>query len=248
VKTVTHRFRHGPLHQLILPEGDRWTGRSVELYGEYSESEVDVFREFIRPDDVCVDAGALFGAHSLAMADLGALVHAFEPQEAARDILCENKHKSRILVYADALGAASGSARMTNEDHLGMNRISETLGTVEVVVSPLDAYKDDLDFLKIDVEGYEAQVLEGAEHLIRNCQPVIYLEFQENQLAIVRKLWEFGYRRPMTHRAPQDRFPNYNCVPLEKPYDATGPVMLLAVPEHRWKEHEGWVEGRFKRL
>jgi len=120
VETVTFPFKHGPKKQLIVPKGDPWTGRSVELYGEYSENEVDVFREFIRPDDICIDAGALFGAHTLAMADLVSRgtggIFAFEPQPLPFSILARNTSPPTcdVTTCQQALGRQDGFGYMNS--------------------------------------------------------------------------------------------------------------------------------------
>jgi len=104
-----------------------------------------------------------------------------------------------------------------------------------------------LDFLKLDIEGQELNALLGAKKTIRRHMPIIYLEFQENAVSIVATLWNYGYTKLWTHTVPQDRFPNFANRPLA--FDpGPGPVMLLAVPEHRWKDHEGFVKERFSRI
>ena len=49
---------------------DAYIGRSLDVYGEYSEGEIDLFRQLLRPGDVAIDAGANIGALTVGMARL----------------------------------------------------------------------------------------------------------------------------------------------------------------------------------
>lgn len=102
----------------------------------------------------------------------------------------------RIHTYNVGLGDAPGSFEM--EDHpnnaghnciLTDDRRSKTKYTLHTVtVNTLDSYKfENVDIIKVDVEGYEFPVLKGAEQTIRNCRPVVQLEMVETQAK------HFGY-------------------------------------------------------
>ena len=55
--------RHGRLMYLL---NDAYIGRSLDVYGEYSEGEIALFRQLLRPGDVAVDVGANIGALTIA--------------------------------------------------------------------------------------------------------------------------------------------------------------------------------------
>ena len=59
--------RHG---RMVFLKHDVYIGRSLELYGEYSESEAEVFTQLLRPGDVVIEAGANIGAHTVHIANL----------------------------------------------------------------------------------------------------------------------------------------------------------------------------------
>ncbi|MBU3737095.1 MAG: hypothetical protein FGM62_08995, partial [Methylobacterium sp.] len=54
--------RHGPL---LYNVNDQYVGRSLALYGEFSEQEMAVFRHFVNPGDVVLEVGANIGAHTV---------------------------------------------------------------------------------------------------------------------------------------------------------------------------------------
>jgi len=77
--------RHG---DMIFNVHDQHIGRSLDLYGEWAESELELLALFIKPGDVVVDVGANIGTHAVFFAQrAGAtgLVYAFEPQRIIYD-------------------------------------------------------------------------------------------------------------------------------------------------------------------
>ncbi len=82
--------RHG---HLLYNQHDQYIGRSVALYGEYSEAEVSLYRQICKPGDVIVEVGANIGIHTLPLARLvgeRGHVYAFEPQRLVFQTLCAN--------------------------------------------------------------------------------------------------------------------------------------------------------------
>ena len=68
-----------------------YVGRAVEKYGEYSELEVELFRQICKPGDIAIEVGANLGTHTLALSQLvgdQGRVFAFEPQRIVIQTLC----------------------------------------------------------------------------------------------------------------------------------------------------------------
>jgi FkbM family methyltransferase len=165
---------------------DKYIGRAIVEYGEYSESEVQLFRQVIQPDSIVVDAGANIGAHTVALASLvprGGVV-AFEPFRYLYNILCGNLALNGItnaVPYYAALGERPGVITVpaldyTLEENYGGMALGACTTGNKVPVLRLDDLLPQVHFIKADVEGMERDVLEGAQRLIRECQPILYVE------------------------------------------------------------------------
>jgi FkbM family methyltransferase len=257
--TILRRFRHGAANLLLCLKHDSYIGRAVERYGEYSEAEVDVFRQFVGPTAVVIDGGALFGEHTLALADLCPAGHviAFEPQRIPFQMLCGNCQLNSVdNVDAEraALGAAPGRTRVLPlspyaDAPWGMATTGAGVGD-SLPVRTIDSYDlKRLDFVKLDLEGCETDAIVGGLETIRRCRPVLYVEFNYNRAGLLAALEMAGYSSLWRHAAPVHREPNY----LGRPVTGELPVpsdMVLALPAGQilpgaWLDNNGFrkVEG-----
>jgi len=157
-----------------------------------AESEPAI-RNLCPEGGVAIDVGANFGEWSLQMARaVGATgrVFAFEPSpaiaEALRKTLAINGQKHASVIEA-AASATEGAANFTvNEDHSGKSGIGTEAGgdrtrDTSVPTVTLDSFAasqqlDRLDFIKIDVEGHDAEVLAGADKTLGQFKPALVLE------------------------------------------------------------------------
>jgi FkbM family methyltransferase len=185
---------------------DKYVGRSLDLYGDYSTSEQDLFRQGIRPGWFVVDAGASVGAHTLVFSrSVGRAGHvvAFEPQRGLFQVLCGNMALNSITNVEcrhEALGEKAGQIRVPPLDYGQEANISGlVLGGDrgdEVPVITIDSLNlPRCDFLKIDVEGMELAVLRGARQTIRERRPILYLDNRrpENSPAVIDLLHSLDY-------------------------------------------------------
>jgi FkbM family methyltransferase len=263
-----NELKHGYTHilpwrygQLLALRADSYISRTVRLFGEYSEGEVDVFRWFIGRDDVVIDAGALFGELTVPLARCcpeGA-VYAFEPQRIPAQILAGNVQLNSVWnvdISKSALGAEDGvSSVLCMSPWIDSPWGLATLhapgnyeGTSEIVrVRTIDGlHLSRIDFIKIDVEGFEPQVLAGARKSIEVFKPVLYIEYNVNRADIVAELALLGYTHVWRHLVPVDREPNFFGVDvrvcrrgeLPRPSD-----MILAIHPDRLARVEDWIFG-----
>src|SRR5580704_19607430 len=78
--TALKECRYG---RMLYLRGDIYIGRSLELYGEYGQSENALFAQLLASDQIAIEVGANIGAHTVHLAKLvgpGGTVLAFEPQ------------------------------------------------------------------------------------------------------------------------------------------------------------------------
>jgi len=177
--------RYGPM---LYNFHDQYVGRSLDLYGEYSESEVALFRQLVRPGDVVVEVGANLGAHTIPLAKLtspqGAVV-AFEPQRITYQALCANIALNNFIhVFANNAAAGNTLGRLrvplldpTQEQNFGgINLIGHDVGEYVDVVTLDSIELTACRLIKADVEGMELDVLQGAVNTIRKFAPALYVE------------------------------------------------------------------------
>ncbi|MEL6476058.1 MAG: FkbM family methyltransferase [Pseudomonadota bacterium] len=185
--------RHGLFASI---EGDTHIGRSLQAYGEWSEGEVALLSQILRPGDVVVDAGANIGAHAIPFArKVGpeGRVFAFEPQPRIHDLLTVNAFMNglgNVVPILAGLGAAPGHARFPDRlepqnfnfggirlDPFIKNRIAGDRH-VQIPIGPLDEMLDldRLRLIKADVEHMELDLIKGAARTIERHQPVVLLE------------------------------------------------------------------------
>jgi FkbM family methyltransferase len=199
--------RHG---RLMFYRTDQYVGRSLDVYCEFSELEADLFAELLKPGAVAVDVGANVGAHTLRMAKAvgpAGMVHAFEPQRALYYMLCGNmalNECSQVHTYHAAVGSASGEVCVPIFDYASggnFGGVSLAYGMWKegepVPVVTLDSLRlKKCDFMKIDVEGMEREVLAGAEDLLAGHRPVLYVENDrpEKSTMLIQWILDRGYR------------------------------------------------------
>lgn len=203
-----HNIVRGLHGHIVHNRHDTVVGLSARAYGEYFESEVDVFRGCVRAGMHVADIGANIGTHALALARLvgpTGWVYAFEPQRVVHQLLCANMAVNSILnadcerlAVSDAAGRI-GVAELdfTAPGNYGGLALNSGAGRLVDAVT-LDDYLDGrpLHFLKADVQGMEAHVVRGARRTLAAHRTILYLEADqpEETPAVLDALAEAGYR------------------------------------------------------
>ncbi len=153
-------------------------GKCFELYGQYSEEEVRVLRAYIKPGDVAVDVGANIGDLTVPMAQLvgpAGRVYAVESHSDTFNVLCAN------LALNELGNTRPINAFVADQDGVDTGGPWGEFGYVSQTWQPPVMALDSLvlercDFIKIDVDGKELEVLRSARGTIARLRPTIYLE------------------------------------------------------------------------
>ena len=156
-----------------------------------------------------LDVGAHKGAYSYALLKHSQAVHSFEPNPKMFDVLDSWAH-DLVTLHPVALSNRSGEADLlvpkrrdgySNQgSSLSAVKVSGDHGTVRVTTRRLDDCGiDNVGFIKIDVEGFEQEVLEGARELIRRDRPNLLVEMEERHTKrpladMVASVCAYGYR------------------------------------------------------
>ncbi len=220
---------------LFLAQPALTLGWNVVMFGTYEPELRAIIRKVLPNGGVAVDVGANVGWHTLLMANqVGELgrVFAVEPNPSVRRRL-ENHLKlnglSQVAVLAVALAAEDGSADFwgpgagapeSGDGHLLANAGDSPGDVVRVQTRRLDSIAAEasiqrLDLIKIDVEGFEWDVLRGGEAALARFRPHIVFEFNEDYIsrsACTSELLERFFAR---HRYQLSAIRRNRAVPIE---------------------------------
>jgi FkbM family methyltransferase len=163
-----------------LGEADAYAGAIQDGYDTPLQK---LSRKILTPGSVVFDIGANIGLTACIFSPKAAAVYAFEPNPPVFRLLEENVRANaldNVRPFALAIGAEPGTTHFNGESAFGY--MTANTGAPKVRVETIDRLVDQLritrlDFLKIDVEGFEPAVLAGAEATIKRFNPVIYMEF-----------------------------------------------------------------------
>jgi FkbM family methyltransferase len=233
----------------------RLGGRLHYVLGLAEFHDMAFVAHVLRRDEVFADVGANIGAYSLmAAACAGARCIAFEPTSLAYRYLAENvalnRLQERIQLHQYAVGAEAGSIRLT----AGMGEINHVLrageagASIQVQMVSLDDFfagRTPPALIKIDVEGFESAVMDGATRLIAACQPLAVLmelaghgaRYGYDEVALRVSLVERGYglcaydglQRQLTRLDPAAPALSYNLL-FVRDFDAAQQRLREAPP------------------
>lgn len=202
---LCHDFRYG---KIMYNQLDMFVGKSLKLYGEYSQGEAEAFDQLVRPGNWVVEVGANIGSHTIHLAQLvgdSGVVWAFEPQRLVFQLLAGNmaiNGLTNVYCKQNCVSDAPGIVKVPQLDATkvnnwgGLSMLNHAKGEPVEAIALDSLNLEKCDFLKIDVEGMELQVLRGAARLIDRCRPIIYTEIdrEDKNTAVFAFLWEKGYR------------------------------------------------------
>jgi FkbM family methyltransferase len=211
--------RRGIHWQLDLAEG---IDLSIYLLGSFEPLLVAAYRKLIGPGACILDIGANIGAHTLHFAKLAGdrgRVIAFEPTAYAfaklrANLQLNSKLADRVTAIQAMLVATADQslpssvmsswpldARTKDSPH-SLGAMRDTTGAMALTLDESLRRNgvESVDFIKIDVDGHELDVLRGADSLMRHRRPTLFLELAPYEYrnpddfdALLEMVWRLGY-------------------------------------------------------
>lgn len=185
-------------------------GVDYEIYAHkhFESGILNLFKAELKSGDVFLDIGANIGQHAMYASCFSKKVYAFEPIKRLYDQFNNSVFVNNILniqIFNYALGDKKEDLNIySNEINMGASSILVSENRkVEQVIKVLrldDEYEnmniEKVDFVKIDVEGYELNVLLGMRNIIQKYKPKILVEFtpffyNKIDASISKKLYDF---------------------------------------------------------
>jgi FkbM family methyltransferase len=201
----------------ILAPLDDYVGRAAFYVGDLDRKLTWICEKIVRPGDTVLDIGANIGIVTLLLSKLvgkNGMVHSFEPNPDLQKLLHESfNHNqiSNVRLHPIALGSEQCSLELriprvnAGAASLIRNRGLSDCNVFEVPVRRLSSIVteegiESIRLIKIDVEGFEADVLKGGEDVLKSIRPeAILFETDENadgtalEQPVIKLLHNFGY-------------------------------------------------------
>jgi len=185
--TPPFTFEEKLKYALIPPRLYMW--RLIRKHLKRGEAELKLLPELVPAGKIAIDIGANKGVHTHLLSKIAPVVHAFEPNPKAFYVL-KRALPRNVMAHFVALSDRNGHAELLipmrkggfSNQHGSLNPRKKTQdhGVVRVECRRLDSYGfTNVGFIKIDVEGFEKAVLEGAADTIRREQPTLMIELEE---------------------------------------------------------------------
>jgi len=198
-----------------VPLADGMFRRHVWSHLHFPEVEMQAINSFPAGSfDIAVDVGAAQGLFTWILSRKSRSVYAFEPGMVLGRLMRWSTPLSNVSFQQQAVGDSPGTVRLftpstglfgatvsvlspvAKGDRVSVNEVQQ-VRLDEALAAPL-AEGRSVDFVKIDVEGYELNVLKGAARLIRQCHPVVLCEIERRHnphtAAVFQELRGLGYR------------------------------------------------------
>jgi FkbM family methyltransferase len=178
-------------------------GRIIADGQEWEPHVREAIERAARTDGIAIDAGAYIGIHTLTMARSFGTVHAFEPQRRIYQVLCGNlalNGCSNVIAHNAALYDRAGWVRLAPQERqetatplkdgqpdyphianaaaLSFDFMADR-GDVRAVALD-DIALENVRLIKVDTQGADLRVLQGAADTIRRCRPIVLFEWERD--------------------------------------------------------------------
>ena len=218
--------------RVVVPDSlDLITPYVLREQQDWFEDEIKFLRRMLQPGQKVIDIGANYGVYTLSMAQAvgpTGRVWAFEPASSTASLLAESISANgfpQITLERSAVSSISGTAQLSLNENSELNALVHGKPlTNDGEIVPLVTLDDclgtygwqDIEFVKIDAEGEEANILKGGERCFSELSPLVQYEIKADadlHMELIQAFAIFGYD-------------SYRLVPgldLLIPFDAESP-------------------------
>ena len=213
-------FKESKYGQFCLIENDL-ISNCINSYGFWEEHLYNLYSQVIKEDFIVLDGGANLGFHTVQFAKLAnkGKVYAFEPQNLIYNVLSTNiliNNLSDVVEqYRVGLSDKNATETFTSMENPGVTMgeycinwggrgFTEKDGGEEATTTTIDSFNlSKLDFIKLDIQGFEYKALMGGINTIKNNMPTIFIEnydgrceekIKEQERAPIDLLLNLGYK------------------------------------------------------
>lgn len=198
--------------RVVVPDSlDLITPYVLQEQQDWFEDEIKFLRRLLQPGKKVIDIGANYGVYALSMArTVGprGCVWAFEPASTTAQLLSEGiavNGYSQIVLERSALSSSCGTAQLSLNDNSELNALvrdePSTKASETVPVVTLDECLRrhrwrDIEFMKIDAEGEEANILKGGAQFFSELSPLVQYEIKAGKalhMELVQHFAALGY-------------------------------------------------------
>lgn len=178
---------------------------------DWFEDEIKFLRRLLQPGQKVIDIGANYGVYTLSMANTvgpTGYVWAFEPASSTAQLLAEGitvNGFTQIVLEQSALSNTCGTAQLSLNENSELNALTHgkpsTSASEIVPLVTLDECLErygwrDIEFMKIDAEGEEANILKGGERFFAELSPLVQYEIKAGadlHMELVQLFAALGY-------------------------------------------------------
>ncbi len=167
-------------------------GISLFYNGEFEKNELEICKRYLKQDSIILDIGANIGIHSIYFSKIASkgLILSFEPSNETFILLLKNVSQFENIVPINiAISDRNSVSKFFIASDNAYSSLKDTQRkaikrVINVPCIKLDEFSilktlNKIDFIKIDVEGFESEVIKGMGSLIDKYKPIIFCEIYQ---------------------------------------------------------------------
>ena len=177
----------------LFPSSDTHFERWM-LYGEYQAKQRNALFNYMeekRNIEYIVDVGGHVGLWSRPMIQRAntRYIWAFEPNSSVRECYVMNISRfDNYTIYPIALGDKNTKGYLNVEKDNSGNTNIDPIKSGDTEIKTLDSFNlNQIDYMKVDAEGYEYNIVQGAKETIERCKPFVHLEMKTKRMRHTNK-------------------------------------------------------------